>query len=146
MVLFTLCPKSARGPRKPTVNGLCNQSYQVMQDYRGVEELLAQGNDTEGFAAIKAEWVHSAERYMRSAKVEETTSIREKTKVRGKAHGWCLAVDHLLLNHTGVGLSQFAQPMDPGSRGDPWKWPHLFLSSDQGAECVAGFNFLTTCP
>lgn len=114
-----------------------------MPEYYGDVARAAELEPPSALKDAKSEWAKRAHAYMCGAKADEAEAEDERPKKRRKvfrvkAFSWLVATDNMLRATLTDGWKYFAPPRV----GDPFKWPVMVCSPDQGSDGWCALMFL----
>ena len=113
-----------------------------MPDYYGDITRAAELGKPEELQVAKEEWRARALQYLASSRAKDDDEpARKRRKVyRVKAFTWLSATDNMLRATLGQGWAYFCPPRDPN---DPYAWPVMVCSPDQGSDGWCALQYLT---
>ena len=94
-------------------------------------------------ADAKEQWLQRARGWVRKRAGECDQGSREPPKKqRKKASTWIACVDQILRKCCSTGLDFWRVPREQWWTRDPFSWPYLAITPDQGPDGVSGLYFL----
>ena len=110
---------------------------QVNDDYMGEASLAILDGDAEVIEERKQAWTRTSEAW-----TEGGAAKPERKRQRTKAYQWLLAVESILQQYTGSGISRYILHSEKEKRlSNPMDWPWLGVSLDRGPDSWAAKQF-----
>ena len=110
---------------------------QVNDDYMGEASLAILDGDTEAVEESKRAWARTSEAWTEGGEAKP-----ERKRQRTKAYQWLLAMEAVLQQYTGSGISRYIVHREEERRlPNPMDWPWLGVSLDRGPDSWAAKQF-----
>lgn len=114
--------------------------FQVVPSFVSDRTVAQAWGDQGAQRAAKTEWAERARVWLKRQRVDDGSEVAKPTpkKQRKKSAVWIATVDQILQTCCSVGLDFFRVPKDKWLTSDPYTWPYLGISPDQGPDGVCG--------